>query len=83
MLILGRRINECVIINDNITIKVLGVKGNQVRLGFEAPADVVIHREEIFDRIQESSAFVQKKKMPVIAYRNRPLQRPVSHQVLL
>ncbi len=52
MLILTRRISESLIINDNVKIEVLGVKGNQVRIGCTAPADVEIHREEIWDRIQ-------------------------------
>ena len=52
MLILTRRISESVIIGDNVKITVLGVKGNQVRLGIDAPKDVSVHREEIYNRIQ-------------------------------
>ena len=52
MLILTRRPTESIRINDDITITVLGTKGNQVRIGVEAPKDVVVHREEIYDRIQ-------------------------------
>lgn len=70
MLVFTRRINERVIINDDITIKVLGVQGNQVRLGFEAPKDVIIHREEIAERIKANPEPV-KKKAPVITYRQR------------
>lgn len=53
MLILTRRISESIIIGDNVKISVLGVKGNQVRLGIEAPKDVSVHREEIYERIQQ------------------------------
>ena len=53
MLVLTRRINEVVMIGENIKIFVLGINGQQIRLGFEAPKDVEIHREEIYDRIQQ------------------------------
>lgn len=52
MLILTRRTNEGIRIGDDITVVVLGVKGNQVRLGIGAPKDVPVHREEIYERIQ-------------------------------
>lgn len=52
MLILTRRVGESVMIGDDVTITVLGVKGNQVRLGVNAPKDVAVHREEIYERIQ-------------------------------
>jgi carbon storage regulator len=52
MLILTRRIDETVIIGEEIAVKVLGVKGNQVRLGIEAPKEVSVHREEIYNRIK-------------------------------
>ncbi|MDI9094345.1 carbon storage regulator CsrA [Providencia rettgeri] len=51
MLILTRRINEEVMIGDDIKIKILGVKGNQVRIGVAAPEDVSVHREEIYQRV--------------------------------
>ena len=52
MLILTRRIGETLMVGDDVTITVLGVKGNQVRIGVNAPKDVAVHREEIYDRIQ-------------------------------
>jgi len=52
MLILTRRVGENLKIGDNVTVAVLGVKGNQVRVGIEAPRDVPVHREEIYERIK-------------------------------
>ncbi len=52
MLILTRRVGETVMIGNDVTVTVLGVKGNQVRIGVNAPRDVAVHREEIFERIK-------------------------------
>lgn len=56
MLILTRRIGETLTIGDDVTVTVLGVKGNQIRVGITAPPHVVVHREEIFERIQQDRA---------------------------
>jgi len=56
MLILTRRVGETVMIGEDVTVTVLGVKGNQVRIGVNAPRNVAVHREEIFERIKREEA---------------------------
>lgn len=56
MLILTRRVGESLMVGDDVTVTVLGVKGHQVRIGVDAPRDVAVHREEIYSRIQEGIA---------------------------
>jgi carbon storage regulator len=58
MLILTRRVGETLIVGDDVTITVLGVKGNQVRIGVNAPKDVSVHREEIYQRIQREKGIL-------------------------
>ena len=55
MLILTRRIGEVLRIGDDVAITVLGIKGNQVRIGIDAPKDVAVHREEIYQRIKSET----------------------------
>lgn len=64
MLILTRRVGESLMIGDTITVTVLGVKGNQVRIGVNAPKEVAVHREEIYQRIQQEKVHASAAKDP-------------------
>lgn len=65
MLILTRRVGETLMIGDEVTVTVLGVKGNQVRIGVNAPKDIAVHREEIYERIKrEQDGAVQGAAPP-------------------
>lgn len=59
MLILTRRVEEVLMIGNNVTVTVLGVKGNQVRLGINAPREIEVHREEIYERVQRERQGLQ------------------------
>lgn len=65
MLILTRRVGETLIIGDDVIVTVLGIKGNQVRIGINAPKDVSVHREEIYQRIQQEKNTTAPEKEPV------------------
>jgi carbon storage regulator len=56
MLILTRRVGEALVVGTEVTVTVISVKGNQVRIGISAPKDVAVHREEVFDRVQAEKA---------------------------
>jgi carbon storage regulator len=62
MLILTRRVGESVMIGNDVTVTVLGVKGNQVRVGIEAPKSITVHRKEIYERIQREQQMGEWKE---------------------
>lgn len=62
VLILTRRVGETLMVGDDVTVTVLGVKGNQVRIGVNAPKDVAVHREEIYQRIQQENGSPEEEK---------------------
>ena len=64
MLILTRRVGETLMIGDQVSVTVLGVKGNQVRIGVNAPRNVSVHREEIYERIQRENGDAVIHELP-------------------
>ena len=60
MLILTRRVGETLKVGNDVDVTVLGVKGNQIRIGIKAPKNIAVHREEIFDRIQREAELAQR-----------------------
>ena len=82
MLILTRRVGESVVIGEDVTVTVLGVKGNQVRIGINAPKHVSVHREEIFERIKSGRAgrrrgWQQQQQRPARSTRDSARLRPI------
>ena len=78
MLILTRRVGETIMIGDDVTITVLGVKGNQVRVGINAPKSIAVHREEIYERIKREHAAeaAEKAERKRVLHRLRPPDGP-------
>ena len=64
MLVLSRKKNESIVINNNITIVVVDIRGDKVRLGVEAPKEIPVHRREVYDAIQNNEQSIKKGTQP-------------------
>lgn len=64
MLVLSRKKNESIVINNDITIIVVEIRGDKVRLGIDAPKEIPVHRQEVYDAIQRSNAEAKSKQKP-------------------
>jgi len=73
MLILTRRINESIIINDETNVRILAVRGNQVRLRIEAPKKISVHREEIYQKIQAEKVEKTEQNAEIEAFIEQPV----------
>ncbi|MDD4270700.1 MAG: carbon storage regulator CsrA [Pirellulales bacterium] len=62
MLVLSRKMNESIVINDNVIVTVVEIRGDKIRLGIEAPRDVTVHRREVYDAIKRAEADRQETK---------------------
>ena len=58
MLVLSRKLNESIVINDNIVVTVLGVKGDRVRIGIDAPGEIPVHRQEVYEKMQNEEVLM-------------------------
>ena len=80
MLILSRRVGEVIIIDEKIIITTLGIHGNQIRIGISAPRDISIHRQEVFDRIQQAKAKEEQSSAEKSEEKDEDEDEPVASQ---
>ncbi len=83
MLILTRRVGESVVIGEDVTVTVLGVKGNQVRIGINAPKHVAVHREEIFERIKNGRGRPARRRRRIRQPSSPPHGKPCPPRAIL